>query len=175
MIVNLDSGLCCGHDPVVVALAILMPPGHFVSMSDFLYEHHGLGDRYARVQVAEYPKEGKTLAYAYLDLPGTTYDVITSHDTARDLGSFEDLTADAALTDRVTVTWISRLDVMPTPQQLALALIRIKGDRVQADDELGLHRAVKWASDYERRAHWINTHRHEAFELARIDWNSFRF
>lgn len=165
--------LYLGHPRELVDLAIVLPDAHFVELDDMLFKQHGLGPRYARVKAQQY-RGHRPLSYAYLDLPGTTFELITEHEQPRDLGAFEDLATDARLVERLTATWIDRSDRFPTRQQLALALIRARVENVQAGDELGAHRLVKWALAYEGRAHWIATHRQQAFAKAHIDWQALR-
>lgn len=165
--------LYLGHPCELVDLAIVLPHGHYVQLDDWLFDRHGLGPRYARVQTVEF-RGHRFLSYAWLHLPGTTFELITEHEKPVDLGSYEDLATDERLVERLTATVIDRSDKFPTPQQLALALIRARVEGVQADDELGAHRTVKWALHYERRAHWIATHRQKAFEREQIDWQALR-
>lgn len=165
------SNLYLGHPRELIEAAVVLPSGHFVQLEDLVFEQHGLGPRFARVQTQDY-RGHRSLSYAYLDLPGTTYDLITLIDNPRDLGAFDDLASDEVLNDRLTVTWISRSGYMPTPQQLALALIRARKECVQVSDELGVHRLVKWASDYERRAHWVTTNRQKAYSATVINWEA---
>ena len=141
----------------------------FVQLDDLLFELYGLGPRIARVQTVEH-RGHRALSYAYMEIEDTNYDLITSLDNPQDLGSFEDLASDEHLTERLTITWISRTEYCPTHQQLAIALLRARAEHVQAGDELGLHRLVKWAQTYERRAYWIITHRQQAYAQAVIDW-----
>lgn len=165
--------LYLGHPRELVDLAIVLPDAHFVELADDLFSRHGLGARYARVKTQQY-RGHRALSYAYLDLPGTTFELITEHEKPRDLGAFEDLATDAHLVERLTATFIDRADRFPTRQQLALALIRARAETVQAGDELGAHRLVKWALAYEHRAHWIATHRQQAFVSERINWQALR-
>lgn len=58
----------------------------------------------------------------------------------------------------LTITWISRTEYCPTHQQLRdRPTPAPRADHVHPGDELGLHRLVKWAQTYERRAFWIIT------------------
>jgi len=157
----------------MIEAAVVLPGGHFVQLDDFLFEQHGLGLRFARVQTQDY-RGHRPLSYAYLDLNGTTFDLITSIDNPRDLGAYEDLIINGRLAERLTKTFIDRSEHFPTCQQLALALIRARAENLQLDDELGAHRLVKWALIYERRAHWIASHRQRAFEKDVIDWSVLR-
>lgn len=164
-----QADIYLGHSRELVNLAVVLPTGHFVQLDDFLFELHGLGPRIAQVQTQDY-RGHRQLSYAYLSLPDTTYDLITELDNPRDLGSYDDLISDQVLTDAITTAWISRHGFMPTPQQQALALIRANAEHVIAGDELGTHRLVKWAHTYERRAHWIATHRQDAYATTNINW-----
>lgn len=163
-----------GHPRELVDMAIVLPEANFVQLDDFLFEQHGLGSRYARVQTVEF-RGHRPLSYAYLLLPGSTCELITELDNPRDLGAYEDLATDKHLVERLTVTFIDRSEHFPTRQQLALALIRAQVENVQATDELGVHRLVKWALTYERRAHWIATNRRLAYAKNVIDWDALRF
>lgn len=165
--------LYLGHPRELVDLAVVLPDANFVQLDDWLFDRHGLGPRYARVKTQLYHGH-RAMSYAYLDLPGTTFELITEHEQPIDLGAFDDLATDERLVERLTATCIDRSDHFPTRQQLALALIRARVENVQADDELGAHRLVKWALAYERRAHWIATHRQQAFVKERIDWQALR-
>lgn len=167
------TDLYLGHPREMVEMAVVLPDAHFVRLDDWLFSRHGLGPRYARVLTQDY-RGHQALSYAYLDLPGTTYDLVTQHDQPIDLGAFEDLSVDERLVERLTATFIDRADRFPTPQQLALALIRARAENVQGDDELGAHRLVKWALTYEGRAHWMATHRQQAFVKEHIDWQALR-
>lgn len=158
-----------GHPPELIAQAVVLPHGHFVQLDDILFQQHGLGPRFARVLTNDY-RQHRSLSYAFWDMPGTNYDLITRHDSPQDLGSFEDLIANCELVDQLTATFLGRGGHYPTPAQLALALIRARAESVQIDDQLGVHRLVKWALAYERRAHWIATHRQQAFLQSSIDW-----
>jgi hypothetical protein len=166
-----SDNLYLGHPPESIERAVVLPHGHFVQMNDWLFNLHGLGPRYARVQTQDY-RGLRELSYAYLDLPGTAYDLVTSNDNPLDRGTLEELVRNKPLVDRLISTFFARTDTMPTPQQLALALIRAQVENVQAGDELGEHRLVKWALTYELRAHWITTHRQLAFAKDRIDWDA---
>lgn len=158
-----------GHPPELIDQAVVLPHEHFVQLDDMLFAQHGLGPRYAQVLTNNYRKH-RTLSYAYWALPGTNYDLVTEQDAPQDLGSFEDLISDRERAQRLTAVFISRTGQRPTPTQLALVLIRARADALQIDDQLGAHRLVKWAQSYERRAHWIATHRQLAFSKATIDW-----
>lgn len=167
------SDLYLGHPRELIEAAVVLLDGHFVQLDDFLFERHGLGPRYARVQTQDY-RGHRALSYSYLDLPGTNYDLITSIDNPRDLGAFEYLASSKNLVDCLIMIWISRSGYTPTRQQLALALIRARAENVVGTDELGAHRLVKWALTYERRAHWIATHRQLAYANDVIDWDALR-
>jgi hypothetical protein len=161
-----------GHPPELIAQAVVLPHGHFVQLDDMLFAQHSLGPRYAQVLTNEY-RQHRSLSYAYWSMPpGTNYDLITEQDAPQDLGSFEDMIADRAQLHRLTATFIQRTGQQPTPGQLALALIRARAENLQTDDQLGVHRLVKWALVYERRAHWITTHRQQAFAQSAIDWTA---
>lgn len=162
-----------GHPRELIEAAVVLPDAHFMQMDDFLFQQHGLGPRYALVQTQDY-RGHQPLSYAYLDLPGTNYDLITSIDNPLDLGAFEYLATDESLVACLTSIWISRSGYMPTRQQLALALIRARAENVKAGDELGAHRLVKWARIYERRAHWIATNRQLAYAKNVIDWGALK-
>ncbi|MHB1591977.1 MAG: hypothetical protein ACYCTW_10660 [Sulfuricella sp.] len=162
-----------GHPRELIELAVVLPSSHFVQLDDFLFEQHGLGPRYARVQNQDY-RGHRVLSYAYLDMPGTTYDLITALDNPRDLGSSEYLATDEALVEHLTATFIDRSDYFPTRQQLTLALICARAEGVQASDELGMHRLAKWTLIYEKRAHWMTKNRHLAYSLPSINWEAMR-
>lgn len=164
-----QADLYLGHPRELVDMAVIIPTGHFVQLDDFLFEQHGLGPRIARVQTLDH-RGHRSLSYAYMEIEDTNYDLITSLDNPQDLGSFESLASDDYLTERLTITWISRTEYCPTHQQLAIALLRARAEHVQAGDELGLHRLVKWAQTYERRAYWIITNRQKAYAQTVIDW-----
>ena len=164
-----QADLYLGHPRELVDMAVVIPTGHFVQLDDFLFEQHGLGPRIARVQTLDH-RGHRSLSYAYMEIEDTNYDLITSLDNPQDLGLLEDLATDEHLLERLTITWISRTDYFPTHQQLAIALLRARAEHVQAGDELGLHRLVKWAATYERRAFWIITNRQKAYAQAVIDW-----
>lgn len=167
------SELYLGHPRELIEAAIVLPSGHFVQLADPLFDRHGLGPRYAQVQTQDY-RGHRPLSYAYLDLPATLYQLITAIDEPQDLGSYEDLTQNAELTTRLTRAWIFRHGSMPTPLQVALASIRAGVEDVQAGDELGVHRLVKWASIYEQRAHWIACHQQLAYVQDVINWRALR-
>lgn len=158
-----------GHPPGLIAQAVVLPHGHFVQLDDMLFQQHGLGPRFAQVLTNDY-RHHRSLSYSFWNLPGMNYDLITEQDAPQDLGSFEDLIVNCELVDQLTAIFISRSGHHPTAPLLALALIRARAEGVQGDDELGTHRLVKWALTYERRAHWIATHRQRAFAKASIDW-----
>lgn len=160
-----------GHPPGLIAQAVVLPHGHFVQLDDMLFQQHGLGPRFAQVLTNDY-RQHRSLSYSFWNLPGTNYDLITEQDAPQDLGSFEDLIVNCELVDRLTAIFISRSGQQPTPAQLALALIRARVENLQTDDQLGVHRLVKWALIYERRAHWITTHRQQAFSQSAIDWTA---
>lgn len=162
-----------GHPRELVDLAVVLPSGHFVQLDDSLFDLHGLGPRFARVQTQDY-RGHRPLSYAYLDMPGTTYDFISKLDNPLDLGAYEDLTADESLVERLTTIFIERSGYFPTHQQLALALICARVESVQASDELGIHRLAKWALAYEKRAHWITRNRQLAYSLPSINWEAMR-
>lgn len=162
-----------GHPRELIELAVVLPSDHFVQLDDLLFELHGLGPRYARVQTQDY-RGHRALSYAYLDMPGTTYDLITELDNPRDLGTYGNLATDEALVESLTATFIERSDCFPTRQQLALALICARADGVLASNELGMHRLAKWALVYERRAHWITKNRQLAYGLPSINWEAMR-
>lgn len=163
--------LYLGHPPELIERAIVFPHGNFVEIDDLLFAQHGLGARFAQVATNNY-RDHRSLSYAYWNLPDTTYDLITEHDDPKDLGSFDDLIANTALLEKLTTTFISRTDHMPYPRQLALALIRARKDGVQASDEVGLQRLVKWALIYERRAFWIAKNRQLALSKIEINWDA---
>lgn len=160
-----------GHPPELIAQAVVLPHEHFVQLDDMLFTRHGLGPRYAQVLTNSY-RQHRCLSYAHWALPGTNFDLITELDNPKDLGSFEQLIAADELVHKLTTTFILRTKRHPTPAQLALALIRTQTDGLQIDDELGTHRLVKWVLIYERRAHWISTHRQLAFSRIEIDWQA---
>ena len=151
--------------------AVLLPDGAFVELQDPLFVLHGLGPRYALVQNATV--HGRELSYAMLDLPGTSYDLITDHDAPRELGTLKQLAhvagalrpaLDAAFkADRQTGGFASE-------QQMALALIRAAADPIDPTDQLAVLRTVRWAKRYELRADWLARHRAEALAAASIDW-----
>lgn len=165
----MNADLYLGHPPELVGKAVVLPHGHFVRIDDMIYELHGLGQRYAQVLTMDCRRH-RSLSYAYWDLPNTNYDLITELDNPVDLGSFENMITARDLVDRLTAIFIRHNGQHPTPAQLALALIRARAESVQIDDQLGAHRLVKWALTYERRAHWIATHRQRAFAQSAIDW-----
>ncbi len=72
------------HSTEALRGAVLLPDRAFVELQDPLFMLHGLGPRYALVQNATV--HGRELSYAMLDLPGTSYDLITDHDAPRALG-----------------------------------------------------------------------------------------
>lgn len=158
-----------GHPPELIARAVVLPHGHFVQLDDILFQQHGLGPRFAQVLTNDY-RQHRSLSYAFWDIPGTNYDLITRQDEPQDLGNFEDMIANYELVHQLTATFLGRGGHHPTPTQLALALIRARAENLQTDDQLGVHRLVKWALIYERRAHWITTHRQQAFSQSSIDW-----
>lgn len=160
-----------GHQPELIEHAVVLPHGNFVRLNDMLFEQHGLGPRYAQVQTNNY-RQHRSLSYAYWNLPGTTYDLITKQDDPQDLGGFDNLIAVGDMFERLKATFINRSCHHPTPQQLALALIRAQVESVESGDELGAHRLVKWVLIYERRAHWIATHRQLAFSKLAINWQA---
>lgn len=102
-----------------------LPHGHYVQLADPLFERHGLGTRYAQVQTAEVGN--RVLAYAFLDLVDTTYDLTTSHDNPCDLGAFDDLARAGGdeLYDALDTAFKkdSLAKRFATRQQMALALI----------------------------------------------------
>jgi len=162
-----------GHPRELIELAVVFPSGHFVQIDDFLFELHGLGPRFARVQTQDYHQH-RALSYAYLDMPGTTYDLISELDNPHDLGSYEDLTTDEDLVERLKEIFVERTGYFPTQQQLSFALIRARNEEVQASDELGMHRLAKWALIYEKRAHWMTKNRQLAYGLPSINWEAVR-
>ncbi len=171
------SDVHLGHPIELIDKAVVLSHGNFVRLDDMLFEQLGLGPRYAQVLTNDY-RLHRNLSYAFLDMPGTPgtpgtpYDLITELDNPQDLGSFEDLIADRDILKRLTATFINRCNHYPTHQQLALALIRARTENVQACDELGVFRQVKWALSYERRAHWVSTHHQLAFCKEKIDWQA---
>lgn len=167
----MNTDMYLGHPPELIAQAVVLPHGHFVQLDDMLFAQHGLGPRFAQILTNDY-RQHRSLSYAFWDLPNTNYDLITEQDAPQNLGSFEDLIVDGELLERLTATFINRSSHYPTAQQLALALIRVRAENVEAADELGLHRLVKWALAYERRAHWISTHRQLAYAKDVIDWQA---
>lgn len=171
----MNDSLLLGHPVELVKRAVALPNGHFVQLDDLVFVQHGLGPRYARVQTQMFRgRRGHAeLSYAYLDFPEATYQLITDIDAPVDLGPYEDLLAyDVALTKRLSETFNHRLQVIPTPQQLGLALIHAKAGKLRAEDELGAHRVCKWAVLYERRAHWIACNRQLASEKPAIQWDA---
>ncbi|HUX62227.1 hypothetical protein [Sulfuricella sp.] len=162
-----------GHPRELIEMAVVLPSGHFVQLDDFLFDLHGLGPRFARVQTQDY-RGHRALSYAYLDMPGTTYDLISELDNPRDLGAYEDLATDEALAEHLTAIFIEQSDYFPTHQQLALALICARAKGMQASDELGMHRLAKWALAYEKRAHWISKNRQLAYSLPSINWEAMK-
>lgn len=165
-----QADLYLGHPRELVDMAVVILTGHFVQIDDLLFEQHGLGPRIARVQTLGLGH--RSLSYAYMELDKTPYDLITAFDNPQDLGPFESLATDDYLTERLTVTWISRSGYFPTHEQLVITLLRACTEHVQAGDELGLHRLVKWAQTYERRAFWIVTNRQKAYAQTVIDWSA---
>jgi hypothetical protein len=159
------------HPPELIAQAVVLLHGNFVKLDDMLFEQHGLGPRYAQV-ITNTDAPHRSLSYAYWNLPGTSYDLITRLDNPQDLGSFDDLVCAGQLVPQLMNIFQRRSSLNPAPQQLALALIKAKEQAFQAGDELGAHRLVKWARTYERRAHWIATNRQQAFMKATIDWQA---
>ena len=160
-----------GHPIELIDKAVVLSHGNFVRLDDMLFEQNGLGPRYAQILTNDY-RQHRNLSYAFLDIPGTTYDLITELDNPQDLGSFEDLITEGELLKRLTETFINRCNHYPTPQQIALAMIRARSENVLASDELGVHRLVKWALIYERRAFWITKNRQLAYAKAVIDWQA---
>ena len=114
------TDLYLGHPRELVDLAVVLPDAHFVQLDDWLFDRHGLGPRYARVRTQHY-RGHRALSYAYLDLPATTFELITEHEQPIDLGAYEDLATDERLVERLTATCIDRSDHFPSRQQLALA------------------------------------------------------
>ena len=167
----MNTDMYLGHSPELIARAVVFPHGHFVQLYDMLFQQYGLGPRFAQVLTNDY-RQHRGLSYAFWSLPGTNYDLITEQDAPKDLGSFADLIANRELVNQLTGTFIQRTGQQPTPAQLALALIRARVETLQIDDQLGAHRLVKWALTYERRAHWIATHRQQAFAQSAIDWSA---
>lgn len=167
----MNTDIYLGHPLELIAQAVTLPHGHFVQINDMLFELHGLGPRYAQV-LTNNDRQHRSLSYAFWNMPGTNYDLIIEQDDPQDLGSFEDMIAANDLVHHLTEIFIQRTGQHPTPPQLALALIRARAEDVQTDDELGTHRLVKWALIYERRAHWIITHRQQAFAKIAIDWQT---
>lgn len=165
----MNTDMYLGHSPELIARAVVFPHGHFVQLYDMLFQQYGLGPRFAQVLTNDY-RQHRSLSYAFWDLPNTNYDLIIEQDAPQDLGNFEDLIADRERVHQLTAIFISRNGQQPTPAQLALALIRARAEGLQIDDQLGAHRLVKWALTYERRAHWIATHRQQAFTQSAIDW-----
>jgi hypothetical protein len=162
-----------GHPRELVDLAVVIPSGHFVQLDDFLFELHGLGPRFARVQTQNY-RGHRALSYAYLDMPGTTYDLISELDNPRDLGNHENLATDQDLVEHLTAIFVERSGHFPTQQQLSLALICARAEVVHASDELGMHRLAKWALIYEKRAHWMTKNRQLAYSLPSINWEAMK-
>ncbi len=162
--------LYLGHPPELVDRAVVLPDGHFVQLDDLVFLQHGLGPRYARVQTQDYRRH-RALSYAYLAGAATTYTLITDIDEPVDLGSLDDLMhRDADLTACLSDALAHRLDAAPAPQQVGLALIRAGAEGLQAGDELGAHRVVKWSLQYERRALWICCNRQLAFSKSSSNW-----
>lgn len=167
----MNTDLYLGHPPELIEQAVVLPHGHFVQLDDMLFQQHGLGPRFAQVLTNHY-RQHRRLSYAFWSLPGTNYDLITLQDAPQDLGSFDDLIANRELVDLLTAIFISRNDQHPTPAQLALMLIRARAENMRIGDALGAHRLVKWVLTYERRAHWISTHRQVAFAKDVISWQA---
>ena len=159
------------YPPELIAQAVVLPHGHFVELDDMFFQQHGLGPRYAQI-LTNTDGQQRSLSHAFWNLKDTNYDLITQLDSPRDLGSFEELNAPSQLVHQLKEIFQQRCGHCPTPQQLALALIKAKEEGLQASNELGAHRLVKWALQYERRAHWIVTHREQAFVQVSIDWQA---
>lgn len=77
-----------GHATEMIEEAVLLPHGHYVQFADPLFERHGLGARYARVQTSEVGN--RVVAYACLDLVDPKYNLATGAISA-DLFLFADL------------------------------------------------------------------------------------
>lgn len=158
------------HPPELIAQAVIFTHGHYVKIEDPLFVQHNLGPRFAQALT-----QGGKLSYAYLDLPGTNFDLITKLDVPVDLGSMEALLAAAAYpVTKLVALFHKSTGQHPTPQQIALALIKAKEEGLQDGDELGIRRLVKWVPEYERRAHWITTNRQLAYSKVNIDWSNIQ-
>jgi hypothetical protein len=164
------------HSPEQIARAVELDDGHYVQLSDYLFERHGLGPRYARVLNVEVG--GRALSYAYLDLADATLDLITAHDEPVDLGTYDALVSPAAGDKSmfIALEYVfaagGRLGTGYVPQQMALALIKANADGTQPADELAMRRLTAWARLYEMRAWWIAKHRAAAYALEKVDWRA---
>jgi hypothetical protein len=167
------SPLYLGHPPELIEKAVVLPHGHFVRLDDALFEQHHLGPRFAQILTNDY-RQQRRLSYAFWNLPGTNYDLITEQDAPQDLGNFEALIASDEMVHQMAFTIMKRTGKFSTPEQLALVLIKAREEDLQPGDVLGVHRLVKWALEYERRAHWITTHRQQAFAKIAIDWQALK-
>ena len=147
--------------------AVVLPNGHYVCLNDLLFERHGLGPRFAQVHTILV--NGIPLSYAALNLDGTPYDLITTQDSPRDLGSFEELCREGA-GPLYTIGLAKAFGQMPEPQLMALALIKARNTKAFPADERAMHRIAKWAKQYQMRARWICKNRVEAFARDELDW-----
>lgn len=148
--------------------AVVIKDGHWVRLEDLLFAQHGLGARYARVITIT--QQDRELSYAMLNIAGTTYDLITTHDHPRDLGPYEELAGEGpgpALADALTRAFGA---ARATRQLMALALIKARNSKAEPLDELAMYRIAKWATQYEMRAFWIAKHRIEAYAQDEIQW-----
>jgi hypothetical protein len=167
------------HSPELIEKAknVVLPHGCYVQLDDFLFEHHGLGARYALVQ--NMPKDGQVLSYAALDLPETTYDLISSDENPRALGTFDELMQSQGSTMYAALNAAFKIERhtkdFKTRQQMAFALIFVRFNGISYEDQIGMCRAARWAKQYERRAWWICKHRLEAYAAEKINWKAVGF
>ena len=148
--------------------AVVLPDGHYVCLNDSLFERHGLGPRFAQVHTIRV--NAKSLSYAALDLDGTPYDLITTQDSPRDLGSFEELCREGT-GPLYTIGLAKAFGQMAERHLMALALIKARSTKAFPDDELAMHRIAKWAKQYQMRAWWICKNRVEAFARDEVRWD----
>lgn len=160
------------HSPESLAAAVVIPHGNWVQLDDPLFLHHGMGPRY--VQANTVMVAGRPLSYAMLDLPETSYDLITSDDQPVDLGTFDELAKTAEgelyLSLDMAFTHGNRTKHFATKQQMALALIKAKAEGISLQDQLAMYRIARWARQYEKRAWWICKHWQQAVTCSFIDW-----
>lgn len=140
-------------------------------MSDWLFERHGLGPRFAKVSTIE--RDDKILSFAMLDLPHTGFDLISAEDEPQDLGAFDEI----ALLDEGMLRGLDlafaggdRSKKKWTNQQMALALIKARADTLNPNDELAMRRVARWAKNYEWQAWWLCKNRQLAFSMEKINW-----